>query len=167
MSCRMRHRRCQTYVSSPLTLIVSSTPALLEHRNVQKYQLALHRLLSPAHRHLEGWEGGLGDRFVVLSAEGGVRPRSSDTGWTVTVSGAEVGERTSHTKVWPAGVDDKCRVRSEAFQSWAGDVFGSDGEGRRSKSSVKPNQGSVQRHLREPSPPLHHALRQSEAQCIC
>ena len=54
-------------------------------------------------------------------------------GLSVVVSGAEVGERASHTKQRPAGVDDKCRVRSEAFQSWAGDVFGSDGEVGRSK----------------------------------
>lgn len=48
------------------------------------------------------------------------------------VSGAEVGRASSHGKESPAGKDDK--VRSEAFQGWAGDVFGSDGEGRWSKS---------------------------------
>ena len=36
--------------------------------------------------------------------------------WTV-VSGAEFEERVSHTKQRTAGLDDKCRVRSGAFQS--------------------------------------------------
>lgn len=86
-------------------------------------------------------------------------------GSLVVVSSAEVGERVSHTKQRPAGLDDKCRVRSGAFQSRQ--AMSSVAMGKVDDPSVKPNLGSTQRHLREPSPPLRRALRRNEAQCIC
>lgn len=43
----------------------------------------------------------------------GVEVRES----SMVLSGVEIEERVSHTKQRPAGLDEKCRVRSGAFQS--------------------------------------------------
>lgn len=77
-------------------------------------------------------------------------------GLSVVVSGAEVGEQVSHTKQQSAGPDDKCRMRSEAFQSRQAMSLVAMGRVDGREPSVKPNLGSTQRHLREPRPPLHH-----------
>lgn len=74
------------------------------------------------------------------------------------VSGAEAGEQVSHTKERPAGKDNKCRVRSEAFQSRAGDVSVAMGKVDGPRANVKPNSELTQQLLREPWLPLHHAL---------
>ena len=100
-----------------------------------------------------GW--GVDSIRAAVGGRGRSRAQWVTRGLSVVVSGAEVGEQESHTKQQPAGCEDKCRMRSEAFQSRQAMSLVAMGKIDGREPSVKPNLGSTLRPLREPRPLLH------------
>jgi hypothetical protein len=108
-----------------------------------------------------GW--GFDSIRAAVGGRGRLRAQWVTRGLSVVVSGAEVGEQVSHAKQQPAGREDKCRMRSEAFQSRQAMSLVAMGKIDGREPSVKPNLGSTpQRPLREPRPHLHSTTTRPE-----